>query len=61
LFSERDDDYLEALRLWIRMQEIDVNPSQKFVQNICSLLKANNKAVPSELAVLLDKQKSVKV
>ncbi|KAJ0182327.1 hypothetical protein K1T71_001696 [Dendrolimus kikuchii] len=53
---QRDDDYQEACALWNRMQEFDVQPSQKFVQNLCSLLKANNKDIPSELSLLLDKQ-----
>ncbi|XP_052757762.1 leucine-rich PPR motif-containing protein, mitochondrial-like [Galleria mellonella] len=53
---QRDDNCVDALALWNRMQETDVTPSQKFVRNICSLIKANNRPVPSELSVLLDKQ-----
>ncbi|XP_004930031.2 leucine-rich PPR motif-containing protein, mitochondrial isoform X1 [Bombyx mori] len=56
---QRDDNCQEALSLWTKMQEADVTPSQKFVRNICSLLKANNRTVPSELSLLLDKQDKV--
>ncbi|KAG6447060.1 hypothetical protein O3G_MSEX004728 [Manduca sexta] len=53
---QRDDNYQEAMSLWTRMQEADISPSQKFVRNLCSVIKANNKDVPSELSILLDKQ-----
>ncbi|CAH0727544.1 unnamed protein product, partial [Brenthis ino] len=53
---QRDDKCQEALSLWYKMQENEITPSQKFVKNICSLCKANNKQIPSDLSVLLDKQ-----
>ncbi|CAK1540253.1 unnamed protein product [Leptosia nina] len=53
---QRDDDYKNALALWNRMQDAEVIPSQKFVRNFCSLFKANNKPLPGELSLLLDKQ-----
>ncbi|XP_059051022.1 leucine-rich PPR motif-containing protein, mitochondrial-like [Achroia grisella] len=52
---QREDNCTDALALWSRMQEYDVTPSQKFVRNICSLIQANNRPVPSELSLLLDK------
>ncbi|KOB73333.1 putative leucine rich protein [Operophtera brumata] len=53
---QRDDNYKEALALWTRIQEAeDVTPSQKFVNNLVSLLKANNREVPAELSMLLNK------
>ncbi|KAM3967869.1 leucine-rich PPR motif-containing protein, mitochondrial [Aphomia sociella] len=55
---QRDDNCADALSLWNRMQDADVTPSQKFVRNICSLIKANNRAIPSELSILLDKQQA---
>ncbi|XP_072940263.1 leucine-rich PPR motif-containing protein, mitochondrial-like isoform X2 [Epargyreus clarus] len=58
---QRDDDCQGALSLWTKMQEADITPSQKFVLNICSLCKANNKEIPSELSVLLDKQSKQKL
>ncbi|XP_045459667.1 leucine-rich PPR motif-containing protein, mitochondrial-like [Melitaea cinxia] len=53
---QRDDKCQEALSLWYKMQENEIMPSQKFVRNLCSLCKANNKQVPSDLSILLDKQ-----
>ncbi|CAG4954237.1 unnamed protein product [Colias eurytheme] len=53
---QRDDECDKALSLWTRMQEAEVIPSQKFVRNLCSLCKANNKTLPPELSALLDKQ-----
>ncbi|CAG9796380.1 unnamed protein product [Diatraea saccharalis] len=56
---QREDNYHGAFNLWTRMHEIDVTPSQQFVRNICALFKANNKEIPSELSILLDKQEKV--
>ncbi|CAG4977600.1 unnamed protein product [Parnassius apollo] len=52
---QRDDNCEKALSLWYKMQEADVTPSQKFVRNLCSLCTSNNKEIPSELALMLDK------
>lgn len=56
---QRDDNYAEALALFGRMQDADVPPSQKFVKNLVSMAKANNKDVPPELSMLLDKEKKI--
>ncbi|XP_026738894.1 leucine-rich PPR motif-containing protein, mitochondrial-like [Trichoplusia ni] len=53
---QRDDNYNEAIALYTRMQEADITPSQKFVQTLISLIQANNKEVPSELSMLVNKQ-----
>lgn len=53
---ERDNNYNDGLALWNKMQEADVTPSQKFVRNLCSLCTANNKEIPSDLAMLLGKE-----
>ncbi|GBP68085.1 Leucine-rich PPR motif-containing protein, mitochondrial [Eumeta japonica] len=58
---QRNDDCDNALALWYKMQEADVVPSKKFVQNICSMLKANNKNLPLELISLLDKETRSKI
>ncbi|XP_039757887.1 leucine-rich PPR motif-containing protein, mitochondrial-like [Pararge aegeria] len=56
---QRDDNCQEALSLWYKMQESEITPSQKFVRNLCALCKANNKQVPSDIAILLDKQTKI--
>lgn len=56
--TEREDDCDKALQLWGRLQEADYTPSQKFVRNLVSMAKANNKAIPTDLVALLDKQKA---
>ncbi|CAK1602353.1 unnamed protein product [Parnassius mnemosyne] len=53
---QRDDNCEDALSLWYKMQEADVTPSQKFVRNLCSLCTSNNKEIPSDLALMLDKE-----
>ncbi|XP_052737382.1 leucine-rich PPR motif-containing protein, mitochondrial [Bicyclus anynana] len=53
---QRDDNCQEALSLWYKMQENEIAPSQKFVRDLCAVCKANNKQVPSDIAILLDKQ-----
>ncbi|XP_045536900.1 leucine-rich PPR motif-containing protein, mitochondrial [Papilio machaon] len=53
---QRDNNYKDGLALWTKMQEADVTPSQKFIRNLCSLCTANNKDIPADLAVLLDKE-----
>nr|XP_026486597.1 leucine-rich PPR motif-containing protein, mitochondrial-like [Vanessa tameamea] len=53
---QRDDKCQEALSLWYKMQENEIIPSQKFVRNLCSMCKANNKHIPSDLSIFLDKQ-----
>ncbi|XP_022130285.2 leucine-rich PPR motif-containing protein, mitochondrial [Pieris rapae] len=58
---QRDDDYKNALALWTRMQDAEIIPTQRFVRNLCSICKANNKPIPSELSVLLDKVKSANI
>lgn len=59
LFPERENNCKEALSLWTRMQDSDITPSHKFVSNLCSLMRANNRDVPSELSLLMDKQVKV--
>ncbi|XP_045768937.1 leucine-rich PPR motif-containing protein, mitochondrial [Maniola jurtina] len=56
---QRDDNCQEALSLWYKMQENEIAPSQKFVRNLCALCKANNKQIPSDIAILLDKQTKI--
>lgn len=38
------------------MQEADITPSKKFVENLCGWYKSSNKEIPPELAVLVSKQ-----
>lgn len=52
---QREDDTKGALALWYKMFDNDVTPSKKFVNNITSLLKANNKDIPPEILGMLDK------
>ncbi|XP_075976120.1 leucine-rich PPR motif-containing protein, mitochondrial-like [Anticarsia gemmatalis] len=56
---QRDNDYASAMALWSRMQEKDMQPSKKFVQNLCGLIKSCQKDIPADLANLLDKQAKV--
>ncbi|CAH4031371.1 unnamed protein product [Pieris brassicae] len=58
---QREDDYKNALALWSRMQDAEITPSQRFVRNLCSICKANNKPIPSEVSVLLEKVKSANI
>ncbi|KAJ8736098.1 hypothetical protein PYW08_006754 [Mythimna loreyi] len=57
---QRDDNCNEALALWARMQDADLSPSQKFVKNLISMIKANNRDVPPGLLMLLDRKATKK-
>ncbi|XP_053615995.1 leucine-rich PPR motif-containing protein, mitochondrial-like [Plodia interpunctella] len=57
---QRDDNSSAATNLFNRMQEIEVTPSQKFVRNMCALLKANNTPIPTELSMLLQEKKAAR-
>ncbi|XP_060804000.1 leucine-rich PPR motif-containing protein, mitochondrial [Amyelois transitella] len=54
---QREDNCAGALSLFNKMQEADVLPSQKFIRNLCALLKANNTPIPSELSILISESK----
>lgn len=45
------------MALYNRMQEADITPSQKFLANLSSILKANN--ISNELSELVDKQAQI--
>ncbi|KAJ8735797.1 hypothetical protein PYW07_007417 [Mythimna separata] len=57
---QRDDNCNEALALWARMQDADIQPSQKFIRNLVSMIKANNREVPPGLVMLLDRKATKK-
>ncbi|XP_032528915.2 leucine-rich PPR motif-containing protein, mitochondrial-like [Danaus plexippus] len=52
---QREDNCKDALTLFYKMQENDIEPSKKFIENICSLFKSNNKLVPPDVALIRDK------
>ncbi|CAB3256339.1 unnamed protein product [Arctia plantaginis] len=52
----RNDDFVSAKALWIRMQEADIIPSKKFVDNLWGWYKSSNRDIPTELSVLINKQ-----
>lgn len=58
MFSEREDSCEKALELFNKMQDTDITPSQKFVRNLISMLRSNNKKIPIELSILLTKEQT---
>uniref|UniRef100_A0A2H1V3W5 SFRICE_028910 n=1 Tax=Spodoptera frugiperda TaxID=7108 RepID=A0A2H1V3W5_SPOFR len=54
---QREDNCTEAIALWTRMQEQDITPSQKFVNTLITMIKANNRDIPIGLAMLHNKEK----
>lgn len=58
MFPERDDACDKAIEVFNKMQDIDVTPSQKFIRNLFSMLKSNNKKIPNELSILISKDQA---